>query len=80
MDLRVENDSREYVKNDRHLIVHNNQHELVEADKHGHVKGKHFEAIDGDMSLDERSKTAIVMKDDRSEVGGAVSLQVGQVA
>ncbi len=43
MDLRVENDSREYVKNDRHLIVHNKQQELVEADKHGHVKGKHFE-------------------------------------
>ncbi len=71
MDLRVENDSREYVKNDRHLIVHNNQHELVEADKHGHVKGKHNEAIDSDMSLK-------VGGDVKEQVAGNASLQVGQ--
>jgi type VI secretion system secreted protein VgrG len=71
MDLRVENDSREYVKNDRHLIVHNNQQELVEADKHGHVKGKHNEAIDGDMSLQ-------VGGDVKEQVGGGTSLQVGK--
>ncbi len=71
MDQRVENDSREYVKNDRHLIVHANQHELVEADKHGHVKGKHFEAVDGDMSLK-------VGGDDKEQVVGSMSLQVGQ--
>jgi type VI secretion system secreted protein VgrG len=71
MDLRVENDSREYVKNDRHLIVHNNQHELVEADKHAHVKGKHNEAIDSDMSLK-------VGGDVKEQVSGGLSLQVGQ--
>jgi RHS repeat-associated protein len=42
--LRVEDNSREYVKNDRRLIVRN-QDALVEADKHGHVKGDHKAAI-----------------------------------
>ena len=51
MDLRVENDSREYVGSNRHLIVTNDQRRKVDGDKHGHVKGKHVEAIDGDESL-----------------------------
>ena len=71
MDQRVENDSREYVKNDRHLIVHNNQQELVEADKHLHIKGKHNEAIEGDMSLK-------INGDVKEQVGGGLSLQVGK--
>src|SRR5271166_1430937 len=70
-DLRVENDSREYVKKDRHLIVHNEQHELVEAEKHVHVKADHKEAIDGNASL-------AVKGDAKEKVGGGMSLQVGQ--
>jgi type VI secretion system secreted protein VgrG len=71
MDQRVENDSREYVKNDRHLIVHNNRQELVEADSHLHIKGKHNEAIEGDMSLK-------INGDVKEQVGGGLSLQVGK--
>jgi type VI secretion system secreted protein VgrG len=51
MDLRVENDSREFIGKDRHLIVKANQTELVEANKHGHIKGNIVEKIDGDLSL-----------------------------
>lgn len=51
MDLRVENDSREFIKKDRHLIVEGNQIEQVKRDKHGHVKGKHVEKVGGDKSL-----------------------------
>ena len=51
MDLRVENDSREFIGKDRHLIVKANQTELVEANKHGHVKGNLVEKIDGNLSL-----------------------------
>ncbi|MBM4032664.1 MAG: type VI secretion system tip protein VgrG [Planctomycetes bacterium] len=50
-DERVENDSKEWIGNDRHLIVTNNQYELIKADKHLHVKGDHKEKIDGSMSL-----------------------------
>jgi type VI secretion system secreted protein VgrG len=87
MDVRVENDSREYVGNDRHLIVHVNQHELVEGDKHGHVKGSHFEKIETDMSLQIGGKQLQKTTSDKSveidgnhkeKIGGSVSLQVGQ--
>ena len=51
MDLRVENDSREFIGANRHLIVTANQQEQIQADKHLHVQGSHFEKIDGNMSL-----------------------------
>lgn len=51
MDLRVENDSREFIGANRHLIVTTNQQEEIQADKHLHVQGNHFEKIDGNMSL-----------------------------
>lgn len=71
MDVRVENDSREFVGSKRHLIVKSDQTELVEGDKNGHVKGNHAEKIEGDAYLQ--------LSGDRAEkVGGSVSLHVGQ--
>lgn len=87
MDLRVENQSREFIGNDRSLIVKANQRELVEADKHAHVKGTHFEKIDGDMSLQigakqmekvGADKSTEVDGDHKEKIVGNVSLQVGQ--
>jgi type VI secretion system secreted protein VgrG len=51
MDLRVENDSREFIGANRHLIVTANQQEQIQAEKHLQVQGSHFEKIDGNMSL-----------------------------
>ena len=51
MDVRVENDSREFIGANRHLIVTANQQEQVQADKHLHVAGSHFEKVEGNMSL-----------------------------
>jgi len=51
MDLRVENDSREFIGANRHLIVKTNQQELIKTDKHLHVNGNQFEKVDGNMSL-----------------------------
>jgi type VI secretion system secreted protein VgrG len=85
MDVRVKNDSREYIGNDRHLIVHVDQHELVEGNKHGHVKGSHFEKIEGDMSLqitgmqNEKvtgSKSMEVVSDHKEKIGGSASLNI----
>ncbi len=70
MDHRVENDSREFIGNNRSLIVHVNQTELVEGDKHGHVKGVLQEKIDKDMSHD-------VGANRRERVANDMSLQVG---
>lgn len=87
MDQRVENDSREYIGNNRHLIVHVDQQELVEGDKHGHVKGSHFEKIDTDMSLQiggkqmekiTSDKSVEVDGDHKEKIQGSVSLQVTQ--
>jgi type VI secretion system secreted protein VgrG len=71
LDLRVENDSREFVGANRHLMVKTNQQEMVEGDKSGHVKGNHLEKIDGDMSL-------TIGGDQSEKVGGGYSFQVGQ--
>lgn len=85
MDWRVENDSREFVGANRHLIVTTDQHELVDGAKHGHVKGDHMEKVEGVMSLqvvgDQKekvggSKSGEVVGDQKEKVGGTVSLQV----
>jgi len=87
MDLRVEEESREFVGANRHLIVKANQQELVEGDTHGHVKGKHFEKIEGDMSLEINGKQmqkiggdqSIELDSDQKEkIVGNLSLQVGK--
>jgi type VI secretion system secreted protein VgrG len=51
MDLRVENDSREFIGANRHLIVTANQQEKINAEKHLQVTGNHNEKIGGNMSL-----------------------------
>jgi type VI secretion system secreted protein VgrG len=87
LDLRVENDSREYVGGDRSLLVNANQRELVNGDQHGHVKGSRFEKIEGDMSVNFGGKRmaqtggdeSISIGGDRKEqVSGTLSLQVGK--
>jgi type VI secretion system secreted protein VgrG len=47
-DIRVKNDTMEWIGNDRHLIVKKDQIESVEGDKHLSVKGDRLEKIEGD--------------------------------
>lgn len=70
MDHRVENDSREYIGANRHLIVGASQFELVDTDKHLHVKGKHNEKIESDTSVH-------VLTNRMEKVDANQSLQVG---
>lgn len=51
MDIRVKNDTKETVMNDRHLIVENNQLEDVRRDKHLKVGGDRSESVTGTASL-----------------------------
>jgi len=85
MDLRVENDSREFIGANRHLIVTTNQQELINTDKHLHVKGNHFEKVEGNMSLQvggnqmesvTGNKSLNVTGDQKESVTGNVSLSV----
>jgi type VI secretion system secreted protein VgrG len=50
-DLRVKNDTKEWVGNERHLIVKGDQMEQVQGDKHLAVKGDQNEKVDGTVSL-----------------------------
>jgi type VI secretion system secreted protein VgrG len=87
MDLRVENDSREYIGANRHLIVTANQQEKVNADKHLQVVGNHLEKISGNMSLQVTgnqmesvtgNKSLSVTGNQSESVTGNVSLSVTQ--
>jgi type VI secretion system secreted protein VgrG len=51
-DVRILNDSKEYIGNNRHLIVKKDQLEQVDGDKHLTVKGDQNEKITGSVSLD----------------------------
>ena len=85
MDLRVENDSREYIGANRHLIVTANQQEKINADKHLQVVGNHNEKITGNMSLQVTgnqmesvtgNKSLSVTGNQNESVTGNVSLSV----
>ena len=47
-DVRIKNDSREWIGNERHLIVKKNQFELVETNKHSTVTGDRLSLTEGD--------------------------------
>lgn len=51
-DVRVKNDCKEYIGNERHLIVKSDQFEQVDGDKHLTVKGDQNEKINGTVSVD----------------------------
>jgi type VI secretion system secreted protein VgrG len=85
MDLRVENDSREFIGANRHLIVTTNQKEEIQQDKHLHIQGNHFEKIENNMSLQiggnqmesvTGNKSLNVTGDQKESVTGNVSLSV----
>lgn len=51
-DVRIKNDCKEYIGNERHLIVEKDQFEQVNGDKHLTVKGDQNEKINGSVSID----------------------------
>jgi type VI secretion system secreted protein VgrG len=50
-DVRVKNDSLEYIGHDRHLIIENDQFEKVKKDKNIDVGGDHKEEVKGSISI-----------------------------
>ncbi len=73
LDLRVENDAREYVGKDRHLIVKENQRELVEKNHDAHVKGDRTEKVEG-------AKYLYIGRNRVEQVGAVYALAVGGAA
>jgi type VI secretion system secreted protein VgrG len=72
-DIRIKNDAKEWIGNDRHLVVVNDQLEHVKHDRHEKVDNDHFEAICRDRHLHVLGKECIgVDKDHSFEVIGEV--------
>ena len=71
MDLRVENDSREFVGKDRSLIVQGDQKEKVQGEQDIQIAKDQNESVGGDASLN-------VTGNQNVQVGQNMSLQVGQ--
>jgi len=71
IDVRVKNDSLEYLGNDRHLIIKNNQYEKVQKDKHLQIGGDENVKVDGALSLK-------VGTDVDEKVGAKYALDAGQ--
>ncbi len=85
LDLRVEQDAREYVGHDRHLIVKHDQVEAVEGSRHESVSGDHHEQVSGSRSLHVKGAAKDTVDgtrsirsgaDHRESVQGNMSLQV----
>ena len=70
MDIRVKNDSREWIGKDRSLIVKNDQKELVENNRSEEVKKDHKEKIGMNMSHE-------VGMDRKEKVGMNMHVKVG---
>jgi type VI secretion system secreted protein VgrG len=69
MDIRVKNDCRDWIGNDRHLIVKRDRHQEIDYDEHLEVKRDHMEKIGRDRFVKVLGKEAV-------EVVGTRSLKV----
>jgi type VI secretion system secreted protein VgrG len=74
MDVRIQNDRREWTGHDQHLWVVRDQFEMAENDLHQTVKNDHLEHIKRDRHL--KVGTGITHKEAK-EVTGSQSLKVG---
>lgn len=78
-DIRIKNDSREWIGRDHHLIVKRDKRELVERDSQVHIKRDLVEGYDRDHHLTIKGKQAIKVTGSHSiEVSGNVSEKFSQ--
>lgn len=78
-DVRIENDRREWIGRDRHLIVKRDKRELVERDKQVIIKRDLVQEYDRDHHLTIKGKQAIKITGSHSqEVSGNVSEKFSQ--
>jgi type VI secretion system secreted protein VgrG len=78
LDVRIRNDRRELIGNDRHLIVKRDKREKIERDKHTLVQRNLIEKIEGDVHRKVEGKVALKTDGSHSyEVGGSSATKVG---
>lgn len=80
-DIRVKNDRKEIVLNDRHLIVENDKFEKINKDKHLQVGGDQNEKVHGTMSLTvESDLQEKVSQNYALDAGSAIHIKAGMTA
>jgi type VI secretion system secreted protein VgrG len=65
-DIRIKNDRREWIGNDRHLVVKRDKREHIERDEENVIKRDQIEEIDRDHHLLIKGKEAIEIQGSRS--------------
>src|SRR5258705_2946833 len=77
-DIRIKNDRREWIGNDRHLVVKRDKREHIERDEENVVKRDQIEEIGRDHHLVIKGKEAIKIDSSHSfTVGGDVNEKFG---
>ena len=77
-DTRIENDAKEWIGHDRHLIVERDKYEDVSDNVHINTGGSHMEKITADRHLTVQGKEAIQVQSSHSfNVTGNVAEQFG---
>jgi type VI secretion system secreted protein VgrG len=78
MDIRVRNDRRELIGNDRHLIVNRDKRDQIKRDEHRIIERDQIERIDRDFHRHVKGKMAAKTDGSLShEVGGSIGEKVG---
>jgi type VI secretion system secreted protein VgrG len=78
MDVRVKNDRREWIGEDRSLILKRDRYEQVDFDVHVETKRDHLEKIGRDRSMKVAGKQAVEIMGSKSlKVGDAVTEEFG---
>lgn len=62
LDVRVKNDTREWVGNDGHVVIENDHYTHVKNDRHETVDNKHVERIGGDRHVTVEGEEAVEIK------------------
>jgi type VI secretion system secreted protein VgrG len=79
MDVRVLNDSKEWVGHNRDLVVKNDQIEAVENDRHEKVTRDHIEEIGRDRHVTVKGKEAKeVLETFSLKIGKDVGIEIGE--
>lgn len=78
MDIRVRNDRRELIGNDRHLVVNRDKRDWIKRDEHRIIERDQIEKIERDFHRHVEGKMAAKTDGSLShEVGGSIGEKVG---
>ncbi len=65
-DIRIKNDRKEWIGNNRHLYVKTDKYEKIDGNEHSHIVGKRVEKIEADHLLEILGKEGIKVTGDQS--------------